>query len=244
MRWFPLIGTWERRRKETKLFFFGLAEREILVAWRRPPTQQEQWQTFCSFVCLRLIPRRNETMDTRKLKKIITSSTVAIIATTMFGVAAPANAVEFVPQKTVSQETNKKINKNSYTQKNSGNKNSKDECKTRLIRTLEETGFKGQNLRQAWAIVMRESGGREDAISRTNDYGIFQLNKRAHGKQDWWDDKKLLTREYNAKIAFRMSQGGNNWSAWDISGDGRYLGNYSPRSVYNKYLEWYNKYPC
>lgn len=117
-------------------------------------------------------------------------------------------------------------------------------CTNPLVIELREAGFRGQNLKEAWAIAMRESHGRERAISRTGDYGLFQINKAAHGKNRWWNDKKMLSGTYNAEIAHYMSNGGKNWSAWDITGDGQYIGNYSPKSVFLKFKEWLKKYPC
>lgn len=119
------------------------------------------------------------------------------------------------------------------------------QCKNWLVRELERAGFKGKNLREAWAIVMRESGGRADAISSTGDYGMFQFNRSAHHSQDWWNTQKLLTKSYNAKVAYRMSKGGKWWGPWDISGDGQtHLAQYTPHSAFAKYKQWYNKYPC
>ena len=120
----------------------------------------------------------------------------------------------------------------------------KKECKNWLVRELRAVGFRGENLREAWAIVMRESGGRADAISSTGDYGMFQFNKAANGGQDWWNTEKLLTKRYNAEVAYRISRGGKTWYPWDIDGKGNHLERYSPKSVYQKYVSWYNKYPC
>lgn len=117
-------------------------------------------------------------------------------------------------------------------------------CKNWLVKALHKTGFRGKNLREAWAIVMRESGGREDAISATGDYGMFQFNKAAHGRQKWWNTELMLTREYNAKIAFKISDGGRTWYPWDIDGAGRHKANYTSKHVYGKYAMWYEKYPC
>jgi hypothetical protein len=122
--------------------------------------------------------------------------------------------------------------------------NKKKKCKNWLVQELHDTGFRGKNLREAWAIVMRESGGREDAISATNDYGMFQFNRAAWSGQDWWDSNKLLTREYNAKVAFRISRGGKTWYPWDIDGQGRHKGAYTSSGTYSTYVKWYNKYPC
>lgn len=118
------------------------------------------------------------------------------------------------------------------------------QCTNPLVHRLEAAGFQGQNLKEAWAIAMRESGGNPRAISSTGDYGLFQINKAAHSKNDWWNDRKMLDANYNASIAAHFSQKGKNWSAWDISGDGKWLAQYSPRSVYNKFLYWLGKYPC
>jgi hypothetical protein len=123
-------------------------------------------------------------------------------------------------------------------------KPNKKECKNWLVRELRAVGFRGKNLREAWAIVMRESGGRADAISSTGDYGMFQFNRAAWSGQDWWNTNKLLTKRYNAQIAYRISQGGKTWYPWDIDGQGRHKGNYTSSSVYQKYVSWYNKYPC
>lgn len=117
-------------------------------------------------------------------------------------------------------------------------------CKNWLVKHLFKHGFRGENLREAWAIVMRESGGNEKTISSTNDYGMFQFNHYAHNKASWWNSNKLLTRDYNTKIAYEKSRGGKTWYMWDIDGQGNWKAEWSPRSTYNKYTEWYKKYPC
>jgi hypothetical protein len=118
------------------------------------------------------------------------------------------------------------------------------ECKNWLVRELRAVGFRGENLREAWAIVMRESGGRANAISNTGDYGMFQFNRAAWSGQDWWNTEKMLTKRYNAQIAYKISKGGKTWYPWDINGKGKHLGRYSSSGVYQKYVSWYNKYPC
>lgn len=117
-------------------------------------------------------------------------------------------------------------------------------CKNWLVRELRDAGFKGKGLRIAWAIAMRESGGRANAISSTGDYGVFQFNRAAWSSAPWWNTKKLLTRDYNIMIAYRISQKGKTFYPWDIDGQGRHKGNYTSHSVYAKYKTWYNKYPC
>jgi hypothetical protein len=117
------------------------------------------------------------------------------------------------------------------------------QCQHFLAKALYRAGFRGNGLRIAWAIAMRESGGRANAISSTGDYGVFQFNKVAHSNQPWWNTAKMLDRNYNIMIAFEMSQGGKTFYPWDIDGKGRHKKNYTSSGVYNKYLSWYDKFP-
>lgn len=117
-------------------------------------------------------------------------------------------------------------------------------CKNWLVKELKQAGFKGKGLRIAWAIAMRESGGRANAISSSGDYGVFQFNRAAHSNQPWWNTKKLLTRNYNIMVAYNISQHGKTFYPWDIDGKGRHKGLYTSNAVYAKYKSWYNKYPC
>ena len=169
---------------------------------------------------------------------VITGSTVALAQTRteqVYAKSAPTATEMPLPDKSV------------IIRKTAGKMVSEDvpaPCDNWLVKVLRNAGFRGDNLRQAWAIVMRESGGREDAISSTGDYGMFQFNKVAWGEKDWWNTQLLLTREYNASIAFMISDGGRTWYPWDIDGKGNHKGNYTSVGVYNKYLKWYNEYPC
>jgi len=117
------------------------------------------------------------------------------------------------------------------------------ECKHFLAQALYNAGFRGNGLRIAWAIAMRESGGKADAISSTGDYGVFQFNRAAWSKQPWWNTAKMLDRDYNIMIAYDISQEGKTFYPWDIDGKGRHKGNYTSDSVYAKYKSWYDKYP-
>jgi cell wall-associated NlpC family hydrolase len=96
-----------------------------------------------------------------------------------------------------------------------------------LIGTLQKAGFKGDSLRTAFGIAMRESGGRPDAYNpdrSTGDdsYGLFQINMLgemgpARRKQFGLKaNQELLDPEVNAKAAFRMSNGGKDFGAWGI----------------------------
>jgi hypothetical protein len=94
-----------------------------------------------------------------------------------------------------------------------------------LISILESVGFKGEGLRMAWAIVQKESTARPHAHNdnfRTGDdsYGLFQINMKGSMGPDRRERYGLSSNEdlfnpvVNSKVAFRMSKGGNDWSAW------------------------------
>jgi hypothetical protein len=127
-------------------------------------------------------------------------------------------------------------------------------CKNWLVPRLANAGWKGENLREAWAIVMRESGGRDDGISSSNDWGAMQFNKPTWGDAPWWDDKLILTLDYNLAIGYQMSDGGRTWYPWGLDGRGRpnaavyYNSGFSDetvqRTIIEPYLRWYEAFPC
>lgn len=120
----------------------------------------------------------------------------------------------------------------------------KSQCRNVLVQRLQAAGFRGLNLREAWAIAMRESGGNPRSISSTHDFGVFQFNQSAWHKANWWNPKKLLTADYNIGVAYRMSKGGKTWYPWDIGGAGQHLGRYTSNATYAVYKKWYRLYPC
>ena len=94
-----------------------------------------------------------------------------------------------------------------------------------LKNLLKLVGFEGQNLKEAWAIAKKESNGRPFAFNgntKTGDssYGIFQINMLGmlgpdrRNKYDLDHNADLFNPVLNAQIAFHMSNGGENWSAW------------------------------
>lgn len=127
-------------------------------------------------------------------------------------------------------------------------------CSNRLANTLYRAGFRGENLREAWAIAMRESHGIEDEISNGVDVGLFQFNYPSWGRQPWWDWNLLLDGEYNARIAFKISKGGSDWAHWGLDGNGNpapyiYRGvGWSEWRIQNwiviPYDTYYQQYPC
>ena len=165
--------------------------------------------------------------------------TVALI----LGLTGSANALASTPTETVYAKSNAPIATEAIQPVVKKAEKPKT-CTNWLVNDLKKAGFKGKGLRIAWAIAMRESGGRANAISSTGDYGVFQFNRAAWSDQPWWNTTKLLTRDYNIMIAYRISQHGKTFYPWDIDGQGRHKGAYTSDSVYAKYKSWYNKYPC
>jgi hypothetical protein len=109
-----------------------------------------------------------------------------------------------------------------------------------LKEVLEIVGFKGKDLKEAWAIAKKESNGRPRAFNgdkSTGDssYGIFQINMigslgpERREKFDLKSNAELFNPIRNAEIAFHMSGGGKDWSSWK---------GITPRTV-----EWMKEFP-
>jgi len=97
--------------------------------------------------------------------------------------------------------------------------------KTDLVHLLSAVGFEGHDLREAWAVVMKESRGNPlshngNRETGDNSYGLFQVNMLGAMGQERRDkfnldyNAELLDPVVNAKIAYHMSNGGKDWSAW------------------------------
>jgi len=91
---------------------------------------------------------------------------------------------------------------------------------------LSSVGFEGEALKQAWAVVMKESTGNPMAHnqnSRTGDnsYGLFQINMIGSLESARLEEYGLNNKEElfdpltNARIAYIISEGGKNWSPWN-----------------------------
>src|SRR4051812_17631570 len=115
---------------------------------------------------------------------------------------------------------------------------------------LRAAGFKGEALRQAWAISQRESGGNPAAYNGnagTGDqsYGLFQINmlgglgparRKQYGLSK---NEDLLDPATNARVAYQMSKGGTDFGAWAV-GPNAYKG--APSSAYARYKDQYDKF--
>lgn len=109
-----------------------------------------------------------------------------------------------------------------------------------LAELLSAVGFQGQDLVEAWAVAKKETNGRPLAHNGNrktgdNSWGLFQINmlgsmgKDRREKFGLRSNADLLNPVVNAKIAYHMSDGGKDWSAWK---------NYSSRTK-----AWMKKFP-
>ena len=111
---------------------------------------------------------------------------------------------------------------------------------TQLVELLESVGFEGYSLKVAWATVMKESMGTPTSFNGNrstgdNSYGLFQINMLGSMGQDRRDKFNLDSNDdlfdpvKNAEIAYHMSDGGKDWSAW--------------KGITWKTKEWLARYP-
>jgi soluble lytic murein transglycosylase-like protein len=58
-----------------------------------------------------------------------------------------------------------------------------------------------------------ETGGTFNprAVGRAGERGLFQIHPVHFGRLD---ERRLFERRYNARVAYRMSRGGRDWSPW------------------------------
>jgi hypothetical protein len=96
-----------------------------------------------------------------------------------------------------------------------------------LIELLGAVGFKGKQLKVAWAVTKKESGGRpvahnDNTGTGDNSYGLFQINMIGDLGADRREKFGLETNNQlfdpvtNAQIAFHMTKGGTDWGSWGL----------------------------
>jgi len=93
--------------------------------------------------------------------------------------------------------------------------------KKELEKILRIAGFDDSNIDMAIAIVYYESTFRPMSLNRSsNCYGLFQINmsgslgESRRKKYGLSSNEDLFNPVINASIAYKMSNGGKNWSAW------------------------------
>jgi hypothetical protein len=183
---------------------------------------------------------------------IILIGTLGIVTTNQnLALATPQQKIE-TPQTQLKTLNQKTIERKLQPSQKASRAKAPDSVKARGIWVKEiliEAGFRGEALRTAWAVVMKESTGRPTAYNgneATGDksYGIFQINMigdlgpARREKFKLSSNNELFNPLKNAKIAYHMSNGGENWSSWNIDSTG-----YNGGSGRAKYLEWLAQYP-
>jgi hypothetical protein len=153
-----------------------------------------------------------------RIKALILGGSISTLAVA-FGVAttteaiAPTRAEALIVQETKVEATLKKY------------ENSHKLTDTELVELLYAVGFEGQDLKEAWAVAMTESTGNPHSHNGNrktgdNSYGLFQINmidKLGIARREKFgleSNAELLNPVINAQIAYHMSNGGKNWSAW------------------------------
>jgi LysM repeat protein len=89
---------------------------------------------------------------------------------------------------------------------------------TGLETLWEDAGGSHAEAFRAAEIAMAESGGRQYALSPTNDYGYWQING-SHGPAE-----ATFNPMGNAKAAIAISDDGSNWGPWTTYTSGAYEG--------------------
>ena len=127
-------------------------------------------------------------------------------------------------------------------------------CNNKIVKWLYAAGFRGQQLRIGYAIVMRESGGDPRNITNGADYGLWQINRPTH---PGYSRAALLDPISNSRIAYKLSRGGKSWRPWGIgvtrSGkvymdsrdyDGIWDSWRKDHWIWIPFWRYYNRYPC
>lgn len=108
-----------------------------------------------------------------------------------------------------------------------------------LKRVLKYAGFEGYALRMAQAIIFLESNRRmyahnPNASTGDNSYGLFQINMFKDLEEQRLEqfglsrNEDLFSPAKNAKIAYEISNGGKDWSAWTTYPEAKKIvGNFS-----------------
>lgn len=83
------------------------------------------------------------------------------------------------------------------------------------------------NTRTAYAICMAESGGIADKNNAglnsdgSTDYGLMQVNS-VHADMVGGNLASLYDPATNMRVAYSLSRGGTDWTAWSTYNNGKY----------------------
>jgi hypothetical protein len=187
-----------------------------------------------------------QSLKQRHLQKLIAlMSLTVVLASTAVAVAQSPEQMEPV-QQVVVQEVVEVVE---IKPKLSDFENKTDLTDRELRDLLVAVGFEGKALRIAWAIAKKESNGRPLAFNgnaKTGDssYGVYQINmigdlgpdRRIKFSLD--SNSDLFNPVINAQIAYHMSGGGEDFSAWKIS-----KSDYNSATAEPKFQMWLKKFP-
>ena len=120
-------------------------------------------------------------------------------------------------------------------------------CRDWLAGLLADAGWRGRDLKTAWAIVMRESNGRPDVGTG----GLFQLKASVWAGTDIWP-ADISNPDQNAAAAFKLWKR-SGWRPWGITQNGHGIDSrdYSGWDdstqwawIWEPYASWRAEYPC
>jgi hypothetical protein len=98
-------------------------------------------------------------------------------------------------------------------------------CGDRMVKILQDAGFRGWQVRHAWAITWRESKHQNlDERSRyfTGALGTWQVQTSAHSRNRWWSRAAMLNPARQSRIVYlHMTKRGTYWRPWGLTADGR-----------------------
>lgn len=86
-------------------------------------------------------------------------------------------------------------------------------CKDKVVAWIKEAGFKGTNVRVAWAIAQRESNGDPNESSYP-DLGIVQLNSPSWSGTKYWPDN--VYDPVQSFKAMRWMVRDMGWQPWGL----------------------------
>lgn len=153
-----------------------------------------------------------------RVKALILGGSISTLAVA-FGVATTTDAIAPTrAEALIVQETNTEATLKKY-------ENAHKLTDTELVELLSAVGFKGTDLKEAWAVAKKESNGRPlahngNANTGDNSWGMFQINMIGELGEDrrkkfgLETNAELLDPVVNASIAYYMSRGGEDWSSW------------------------------
>lgn len=130
------------------------------------------------------------------------------------------------------------------------------QCADRVAGILHGAGFRGQALRTAWAIVMRESKGQnldESSPWYTGALGMWQVQTSAHSGKPWWSRAAMLDPDRQARLVYlHLSARGTDFRHWGIGPGGTtdttFYGGWSSSQVWRWITEpfqrYWRQYPC